>query len=505
LGRATEVKTHTPARPGYRYGIAGKITLAFLALLVLIYAGFWYGAAHLRNLAAGSIEGQALTRLNGFIAWALVVFAGGVLAAGAVLGYLAYKLTKPVSAAAGMVRDIAEGEGDLTRRLDTSSNDEVAELARWFNSFVSRLQEIIRSVAEAAREVALTSQDLSAASEQSTAISQQIAETMMQVAKGSQDQCAGANNTAVAVAELNEAMETVAHGTEEQFKHVQTASGITGATSGSLHEVLAILQKVAEVTASNTESAAQGAESVRAVMENTQRIGKSTSEVSSRVSELSSLSKEIRSIVNVIADIASQTNLLALNAAIEAARAGEYGRGFAVVADEVRQLAEKSAQETKVIGGLIQKTGQAIEKAVTAMETGSRDVADGQRLAQDAGESLAAIYRSASEAQEMVSSLISSSKALQESTETTTRAITQIVEIAEKNASLVVEMASNSEEVKRLIDEVAATSEESAAASQEISASTAEMGKTTDHVAGAAQHLAAMADRLQELVGRFKV
>jgi len=490
----------------HRVGLASRITVAFLALLVLVYIGFAYYASRLRALVSGVVaSGEALARVNKLMTTSSLLFALGLLAGAAALAYVVQRFTAPIRLASLMIRDIAEGEGDLTKRLAISSSDEAGDLARWFNSFVQRLHEIMRSIAEAAYEVGATSQELSATSEESSAISQQIAITMQQVAKGSQDQSASASNSVAAAAQLAQSIQTVAEGTEEQTAHVQTAAGVTERAGRSLNEVLSILERVALVTSSNTESAARGTESVRAVMENTRRIGQSTAEVSARVSELNDLSKEIRNIVSVIAEIASQTNLLALNAAIEAARAGEYGRGFAVVADEVRGLAERSSQETKTIGGLIQKTGQAIEKAVASMEAGARDVATGQELAQQAGSSLAAIFQSASEAKDMVASLIASSQALQESGATTTRSITQIVEIAERNASIVGDMASNSEEVKRLIDGVAATSQESAAAAEEVSASTEEMNKAIGQVSDAAQRLAAMADSLQQIVKRFKV
>lgn len=486
-------------------GISFKFAACVAALLVFTYVALLVWVYRVRAVASASVQGDALARMNGVITTGAILFALGLAAGGAALAFVAAYLARPIRAAALAVREIAEGDGGLSKRIEISSADEAGDIARGFNSFVARLHDIVHGVAGTADQVAATSQDLSAASEESSAISQQIAETMLQVAKGSQDQSAGAAGTAAAVAKLVQAIETVANSTEEQARYVQTASEVVEASGKSLQDVLTILQKVAAVTSDNTRSAEEGAEAVRVVVENTQRIGQSTSEANVRISELSGLSREIRNIVGVIADIATQTNLLALNAAIEAARAGEYGKGFAVVADEVRHLAERSARETKVIGGLIQKTGEAIEKAVAAMDAGSRDVAEGQRLAQGAGDSLDAIFRSASQASEMVSGLIESSKVLQESSATTASAISEIVQIAERNASVVVEMAGSSEEVRRLIDEVAATSEENAAASEEVSASTEEMGKTTAHVAGAAQSLAAMADRLQGLVKRFRI
>lgn len=502
-------RAHEPIRQRvakHAFGLAGRMTAVLLTILLLLYSGFIFHSLRLRSFIAGTaISRDDLMKVERSMNVSTAVLAIGFLVGAMLLAYLVRRFASPIGSAADMIRDIAEGDGDLTRRLDMASRDEFGELAESFNAFIERLQDMLRETADSALEVSSTSQELSAASLESGAISQQIAVTMQQVAQGSSDQSENANGCAAAVAQLAHAIETVAQGTEEQASHLQTAAGVTEETGRSLSDVLAILERVALVTASNTESAARGAESVRAVRENTSRIGASTGEVSACIGELNDLSKEIRSIVSVIADIASQTNLLALNAAIEAARAGEYGRGFAVVADEVRGLAERSSQETKTIGGLIQKIGQAIEKAVASMERGAKDVAAGQELARDAGDALTAIFQSASEAKDMVASLIVSSQELQESGVTSTQAMMQTVEIAERNASLVGEMAASSEEVKRLIDGVAATSQESAAAAEEVSASTEEMNRSIGQVSEAAQRLAAMADRLRGIVGRFKV
>jgi len=434
----------------------------------------------------------------------ILIFGAALLVGTGVAVSMVRRSTKSLELVVDVLRDMSDGDGDLTRRIEVFSNDEAGEIAKNFNAFIDHLISAMSTITESAQEVTVTSNELSATSEESSAIAGQIALTMQQIAQGSQEQSASAGNSAIAVAELAAAIQALAEGTEQQSAHVQTAAGVTEQTQRSLMEVMAILEEVANVSASNVESASKGSDSVRAVMENTGRIGTSTAEVSARVSELSELSKEIRSIVGVIEDIASQTNLLALNAAIEAARAGEYGRGFAVVADEVRGLAERSSHETKSIGNLIQKIGQAIDKAVASMSASANDVATGQSLAQDADAALAAIHESASSSRAMVASLIDSSKLLQESSNTTTEAITGIVVIAEKNAEIVSQMAASSEEVKRLIDEVASHSEESAAAAEEVSASTEEMDKTSGQVSRAAQSLAVMADKLQEALSRFR-
>jgi len=241
--------------------------------------------------------------------------------------------TGRLSAVSEGIKDIAQGEGDLRRRLTLGNNDEVGELAKWFNVFAEKLQNIIK-------EIVGNTQTLSSASEEFSSVTVQIANNMEKmtvqsntVASATEQATANVNNISVAAEEMSTSVSTVATAIEEM--------------SSSLTEVSKNCQKESNI-ATNANSHAK---STRELME---RLGVS--------------SREIGKVIDVINDIADQTNLLALNATIEAASAGEAGKGFAVVANEVKELAKQTAQATEQIGKRIEEMQGSTTSAVTAIE-----------------------------------------------------------------------------------------------------------------------------------------
>jgi methyl-accepting chemotaxis protein len=219
---------------------------------------------------------------------------------------------------ADRVKDVAEGEGNLTKRIDITSGDEIGELAKWFNVFMDRLQEMILSITESAVQVASASEELNTTSQQITA--------------NSEETSAQADVVSKAAEAVNQNLQTVASGAEEM--------GV------SIKEI-----------AKNATEAARVATSAVKVAETT----------TATVSKLGESSTEIGQVIKVITSIAQQTNLLALNATIEAARAGEAGKGFAVVANEVKELAKETAKATEDISRKIEAIQTDTKAAVEAI------------------------------------------------------------------------------------------------------------------------------------------
>ncbi|QXI25792.1 methyl-accepting chemotaxis protein [Pseudomonas vanderleydeniana] len=255
----------------------------------------------------------------------------------------------PLQESVHAMANIASGESDLTRTLDTHGQDEVTELARHFNAFTSKLRGVVSQLQVSASELGQSSSDLGSSAIESQSRSQQQSQQMELVA--------------TAINQVTYGVQDVAKNAEQAASEVRDAEG--QARQGQLN-IDNSLQQIDQLSG----TIAQAVEVIRT---------------------LAAESTQIGSVLEVIRSIAEQTNLLALNAAIEAARAGEQGRGFAVVADEVRLLAQRTQQSTAEIQAMIERLQNHSEAAVKVIGDSSRVSQQTIELAGLAGESLNAI------------------------------------------------------------------------------------------------------------------
>lgn len=247
---------------------------------------------------------------------------------------VALAIVRPVRNTIDMLKDIAQGEGDLTKRLEVKTKDEIGELAHWFNLFVEKIQKIIIRISANSSTISSSSEELSSIS--------------TQIAASAEEMTAQSNSVSSATEQTSTNVSTISAAAEEMSTQVSTVAASIEEMSASLNEVARNCQHELQVAAKANEEA-------RGSKDAMDRLGTSA--------------KSIGKVIDVISDIADQTNLLALNATIEAASAGEAGKGFAVVAGEVKELAKQTAGATQEIRREIEQMQGNTENAVKAIDS----------------------------------------------------------------------------------------------------------------------------------------
>ncbi len=361
--------------------------------------------------------------------------------------FAARSISRPVNQLAVVAEKVASG--DLTQQVQVDSQDEIGQLASAFNTMVMQLKTLIKQINTDAEQLAASSEELTASSEQSAQAANQVAASISEVAADATGQMAAANETSAVVQQMSAGVQQMAASASQVA--VQSSQAADKAKDGGVAVEKAVSQMAQIEDTVNTSAAV--------------------------VAKLGERSKEIGQIVDTISGIAGQTNLLALNAAIEAARAGEQGRGFAVVAEEVRKLAEQAQEAAKKIAELIGEIQGDTDKAVVAMNDGTREVKTGAEVVNAAGIAFREIID----------------------------LVTQVSDQVRDITAAIQQTAAGSQHIVEAVKKIDDLSKKSTGEAQSVSAATEEQLASMEEIASSSEALAKLAQELHAAVAKFRV
>lgn len=407
------------------------------------------------------------------IALSLILIISGII----LTRIISHTITAPLTIAVKAAEQLATG--DLRLAIQTSGQDETAQLLNAMQTMASNLRfmmaQLIQSsqhLADIVGQLGKNGRELLDGSEQQSASVTITYDSMAQMSAATKQTAQSveilSNNTAetsASVEEMSASLESIANSTAELNESVDTTSRLIQQMVNTIEQIATNSSDINQFSQTMVEKAQEGSTAMHSTMLSMSDISVTMKGIVQVIEKLNNSHQQINNIITVISEIARQTNLLALNAAIEAARAGEHGRGFAVVADEVRKLATRSAAATQEIINLINVIRKDSEDAIFATSSGAEKVSDGVELTKRAGIILS----------DIVHSIHANNKMVTEISQATTR-----------QAHASEEIIKNVETIRAMTQEVDTAAKEQAIGTQQIMNSIGVMNSMTEEVASSA-------------------
>ncbi|RLC22107.1 MAG: hypothetical protein DRI57_00690 [Deltaproteobacteria bacterium] len=432
---------------------------------------------------------------------------------------LHFFLVKPVSEVTRGLRNIAQGEGDLSQRLEIKSKDEIGELAACFNLFIEKLRDIMLEIAHNTNSLSEASEELASLSTQMALSSEKTNLKAGTVAAASEEVTSSVAAVASGAEQANASVSNIAAMTEEMSSVFNEVSGLAQKTAGNVKRMADSGERMSVETNSVAETLERVTLSLNKVAKHTNQANhisrnasQRTEEINMKMAALVFSSKQIGKIIGMIKDIADQTNMLALNATIEAARAGEAGKGFAVVAGEIKALARQSAEATEEIAEQIEHIQESTDEAVRTIGEVNDIINEVAGINETITLSIEEQTLSATEISKSVANNAVSVRNVADNASESADMVEEIAMSTDETSKVASNVARNVDELAGGIRDVAMSSDQVAKGLQDISRNIHDISAVSKQTANDAarandssKKLSEMASALSKIVKRFKL